>query len=1364
VFFSPKTAKLIRKEEIVDSKRRAVVLSSLAGIAALAILVLLLGSFDSGRLPVAQAATDKSPSANTDIVINEIMQNPSAVSDSDGEWFELYNAGSTDVDINGWTIADDDSDYHEISSTLPLTVPAGGYLVLGRNISITQNGGVTVAYEYSNIVLANNVDDELILTDTSGVRIDYVAWDDGATFPDPNGASMELVNPGMDNNTGANWCEANSQWSGNAGDKGSPGTQNTCFSDFMVEKSGPQYVVDSGDIVYTVNLNNQGNVTVTNVLVTDTLPMSVTYVSDDSGWTAYTSTVGAHQIITWAAGDLVSKTSTSFNLTTSVGADVPVGTVLTNSVEIKTDLLDRSDEWETAVLSLTSIYDLQYTTDPSGDSPYEDQKVATEGIVVANFSDWVFIQDGTGAWSGIALYQPDSSPAVGDRVRVAGTLEEAFGLTRFASGSSVTVLSSGNSLPDPEILDTGDVAQEQWESVLVRVENATVTDENLDYGKWEIDDGSGSVVVDDLGTYSYPPTNGDMLNFVQGPLHYSFGAFKIEPRDDSDIGFSELVISKDATSQTTPDDTFTYTLTIENKLGFDMSDVVITDTVPTSATFAYGLNGGVEAGGVVSWSLSSIANGHSVEVGFVVTATGDLGDTIVNQDYAVSASNYPTPTFGSPVNTFIGDLQIYHVQGDGDISPYLGQEATVEGIVVADFQGGDEMEGFFMQDAVGDGDTSTSDGIFVYATQVVSEGDWVEVTGTVDECYNLTQLNNVSAVSVISTGNTIAETQITLPEQTEGEIERYEGMLVTIPHTMTVAQNYFQGRYGQVTLSSGKRMYQPTHLHAPDSSAFLDQVDENARRMLVLDDGSSDQYPDPIPYIGDNNTLRAGDVVSAGLTGIIDNGPINSSSPPATDYRLHPTAAVNIARVNDRSAAPSDVGGRLKVASFNVLNYFNGDGMGGGFPTSRGADTLEEFNRQRAKIITAVLALDADVVGLMEIENDGYDANSAIQDLVDGLNAEAGAGTYAFIDPGVTQIGDDEIAVGLIYKLGTVTPVGSAAILDNTFDPDYVDSKNRPALAQTFAENATGEKFTAVVNHLKSKGSSCASIGDPDTGDGQGNCNLTRTSAMTVELSWLATDPTGSGDPDYLIIGDLNSYAQEDPIVAARNAGYVDLLEQYVGPGAYSYIFDGESGYLDYAMSNGSLIAQVTGATVWHINADEPSVIDYNTDYKSEDFYTSSAYRASDHDPVIVGLDLVNQTALTVTKDVMPESNVSLGGVVTYTVTIANDGEVDAECVMMTDTLPAEVEFSGWVDKGSASLRFPPVSGPIVWGPWSVGSGDGYTFVFTATVTTDTAYYGAEVTNPVDFTSTNAGSGSDEAIFTVEALHYIYLPLVARNN
>ncbi|MCB0133336.1 MAG: hypothetical protein KDD78_20875, partial [Caldilineaceae bacterium] len=209
----------------------------------------------------------------------------------------------------------------------------------------------------------------------------------------------------------------------------------------------------------------------------------------------------------------------------------------------------------------------------------------------------------------------------------------------------------------------------------------------------------------------------------------------------------------------------------------------------------------------------------------------------------------------------------------------------------------------------------------------------------------------------------------------------------------------------------------------------------------------------------------------------------------------------------------------------------------------------------------------------------------------------------------------------------------------------------RPALAQTFEEISSGERFTAVVNHPKSKGSACDSVGDPEDPDGQGNCNGTRTKAATVLAQWLATDPTGSGDPDFLILGDLNAYAMEDPITALKNAGYTDLINSLLGATAYSYIFDGQSGYLDHAMAsstlaaqvnsadamganainriNSTLAAQATGVTEWHINADEPAVIDYNQDFNPAGYYTADAYRSADHDPVMIGLNLGTTTPVT---------------------------------------------------------------------------------------------------------------------------------------
>ncbi len=276
------------------------------------------------------------------------------------------------------------------------------------------------------------------------------------------------------------------------------------------------------------------------------------------------------------------------------------------------------------------------------------------------------------------------------------------------------------------------------------------------------------------------------------------------------------------------------------------------------------------------------------------------------------------------------------------------------------------------------------------------------------------------------------------------------------------------------------------------------------------------------------------------------------------------------------------------------------------------------------------------MVGLIEIENNEFEA---VDDLVAGLNDAVGAGTYAYVDTG--YIGTDAIKVAFIYKTGTVSLVGDYAVLDESVDSRFIDTKNRPALAQSFMDNANGGIFTAVVNHLKSKGSSCDDLGDPDLGDGAGNCNLTRTAAAEALVDWLATDPTGSGDADFLIIGDLNAYDKEDPIDAILAGGYDDLVYQYLGENAYSYVFDGQLGYLDHALANGALVPEISGVTIWHINADEASLIDYDMFYKKDPqdaIYAPDAYRSSDHDPVLIGLDVCDEIAPTMEITLSTES------------------------------------------------------------------------------------------------------------------------------
>ena len=574
---------------------------------------------------------------------------------------------------------------------------------------------------------------------------------------------------------------------------------------------------------------------------------------------------------------------------------------------------------------------------------------------------------------------------------------------------------------------------------------------------------------------------------------------------------------------------------------------------------------------------------------------------------------------------------IYDIQGSGASSLLDGTAVVIDGVVVGDFQENDgdhtDLDGFHLQDPVGDGNPATSDGIYVFAPNAIDvmPGDFVRVSGVVDEFFDMTEITDVDAVLLCGTGGSVAPTPITIPT----DLEPYEGMLVTLDQTLFISEYFNFDRFGEIVLTTD-RQFQPTAIFEPGSLDGAALAAANAANRITLDDGRTSQNPDPAIHpngaIFDlTNTFRGGDSVD-NVTGVIDYR--------FSLWRLQPTQGADYTALNPRTAAPDPVGGSLTVASFNVLNYFNGDGLGGGFPTPRGADDMEEFTRQRDKIIAALVAIDADVVGLMEIENDGYDSLSAIADLVNGLNDATAAGTYAYIDPGVTLIGTDAIAVGLIYKPATVTPSGASAILDSSVDARFNDTKNRPALAQSFMQNSNGAVFTVVVNHLKSKGSACDDVGDPDLGDGAGNCNITRLLAAEAMVDWLAADPTGSGDPDFLIIGDLNSYDKEDPIDAilagsddllGSGDDYTDLAFAFGGEMAYSYAFDGQLGYLDYALANSSLVSQVTGTTEWHINADEPDILDYDTSFKEDAqdaLYEPNAYRASDHDPIIVGLNL----------------------------------------------------------------------------------------------------------------------------------------------
>lgn len=690
----------------------------------------------------------------------------------------------------------------------------------------------------------------------------------------------------------------------------------------------------------------------------------------------------------------------------------------------------------------------------------------------------------------------------------------------------------------------------------------------------------------------------------------------------------DVIVSIDASAEPIEvDDTLTYTFTVTNQGDDDAENVELFVTFTATAAWSFDSAPDAECFTDVdelTCDVGTVVNSvpYQTTIDILATSAGNITvDASVTADEPEIDTNngdslITTVNEGGSIVCDSPTAEVYDLQENGANFGEAGS-FTVVGIVTGDFQGNGSVAGFYIQDATGDGNANTSDGIFVSdpdpAILAVTPGQRVEVTGEVSE---VTALTTFTATAVVDCGDTgtITPTAVTLPIGDLLDWEDYEGMLVTLSgstSSLTVTETYNLGRFGEIVVSNGV-LFNPTEQQIPDSAAFQMMRDLNERSHIIIDDTLSSTDLSDLPYLHNApETLRRGDTTTS-ITGVLETR--------FGAFRVQPTQAVSFTPVNTRAATPASVGGNVKVASFNVLNYFTA--LDNGSNGARGADSANEFNRQEGKIVTALAAINADVFGLMEIENNG----TAVNDLVAALNAEIGGIPYAAISTGV--VGTDGIAVAMIYKSATVTPVGSEV----TITTGPFASLSRPPIAQVFEHNATGEQFIVVVNHFKSKDCDGATGLNTDQDDGQGCYNQARVEAATALDAWLDTNPTGTGITDILIIGDLNAYSQEDPITTLEGAGYVNLTADLDDADRYSYVFEGAAGVLDHALATASLDSKVTGVTIWKINSDEPRSLDYNdnisdngSDIRNNDtsLYVRNPFRASDHDPVIVGLNIV---------------------------------------------------------------------------------------------------------------------------------------------
>jgi len=571
-----------------------------------------------------------------------------------------------------------------------------------------------------------------------------------------------------------------------------------------------------------------------------------------------------------------------------------------------------------------------------------------------------------------------------------------------------------------------------------------------------------------------------------------------------------------------------------------------------------------------------------------------------------------------------GPATLGALQGRGARSLFEGREVAVQAVVTGNFVAG--LDGFFMQDAAGadDGDPRTSDAVFVVwkrdRTPKVRRGDRLRVTGKVvelgDGAQSVTAIE-ASSVEVLGRGG-VNVTRIETPPADVADWERLEGMWLRVNVPLTVTGNAGLARFGELEVAFGERLLQPTEVHPPGKLADALAAD-NARRRLILDDNRRGEYPERLWYLADGLSqdapLRAGSVL-ADVEGVLHYH--------YGSWRLQLTREVGIANQAARPEPPPPPSG-LRVASVNLENYFNGNGRGAGFPTPRGAASRKEFERQTQKVAGMLAALQADLIAAAEMENDGHDARSAEAALLTALNAavEGGKGDYRGVTVAEGGSGDDQIRVALFYRASRLQPLGPSASLT---EGPFVRGGSRPPLAQAFVPVDGDTAFVAVANHFKSKGS-CAppeqavDPGDRDAGDLQVCWNASRVAAAQALHDWLQTDPTNSGSDRVILLGDFNSYAQEDPLRLLYQLGWRDAFEVAKSGPVYSYIHNGQIGRLDHALVSPALVTAVGAAHIWHINADEAVAFDYRVSQRQAAWFSTAPWRTSDHDPLLIGLD-----------------------------------------------------------------------------------------------------------------------------------------------
>ena len=640
---------------------------------------------------------------------------------------------------------------------------------------------------------------------------------------------------------------------------------------------------------------------------------------------------------------------------------------------------------------------------------------------------------------------------------------------------------------------------------------------------------------------------------------------------------------------------------------------------------------------------------------------------------SVEASAHVRQTRAVSALVSIPDIQ---TPGDGDDSQLINQTVETKGVVTAAYPKGENanlkgLEGFTIQ-TPGTGGTwdparTASDGLFVFmgksSATVPSIGDCVVVKGKVAEysgvqnataaTQSLTQLLPQS-ITASTDCDPVKPTELSgVP--TQDQMEALESMLVLPKDTWTITDNYKTNRYGTLSLTPGTEVLRTaTDVVAPGAPAQAYEA-ENAAKTIDLDDASTTDltnfkqngHKERYAYLANGAPARVGYHVTFTKPVVLESRFGSFVFQPTQMTAGNPDRSP-VTITGERPAAPS-VSGDTKVATFNVLNYFSdlGENEPGckGYEDRdhkyvtdkncklRGAWSSQAFANQQTKIVQAINTIDADVVALEEIENPvasgvSTDRDGALKSLVNALNAAAGSEVWAYVpSPSTVPANEDVIRIAFIYKKAKIAPVGDSVIYD---DPAYTGLARQP-LAQEFKPitdaNHEGKNFVVIANHFKSKGSAPKNLSgaeaaaNTDNGDGQGNSNGVRVKQARA----LATFAQRFNGTPTLLVGDFNAYTKEDPLKVLTDAGWAHES----GHGDSSYVYGGRSGSMDHVFANSAAHPLITEVKSWAVNAQESIAFEYSrANYNAYlAFEADNPYRASDHNPEIIGLNLITPIA-----------------------------------------------------------------------------------------------------------------------------------------